>query len=81
MKRVIGNIQGYDVIYIPDKKILFCKNTAVPLDKLKEAIYGDYERYNIPQKNLVIRKDNSIIEFGCLRTTIEHAKEILDNIN
>lgn len=81
MKQVIGNIQGYDVIYIPDKKLLFCKNTVVPLALLKEAVYGSLDRYSIPQKNLVIRKDNSIIEFGCLRTTIEYAKKILAGIN
>lgn len=81
MREVIGNIQGYDVVYIPEKEILFCKNTAVPYNLLKEAVYGNLERYNIPQKNLIIRKDSSIIEFGCLRTTIEHAKEILANIH
>lgn len=81
MKKTIGTIQGYDVIYVPERKILFCKNTAVPINLIKEAVYGGFERYNIPQKNLTVRKDNSMIEFGCLRTTIEHAKEILDNIN
>lgn len=81
MRKTVGNIQGYDVIYIPEKQTLFCKNTAVPINLIKEAVYGDFERYNIPQKNLTVRKDNSMIEFGCLRTTIEHAKEILDNIN
>lgn len=81
MRKVIGNIQGYDVIYVPEKQILFCKNTAVPYNLLREAVYGNLERYNIPQKNLVVRKDSSIIEFGCLRTTIEHAKEILANIH
>lgn len=27
MRQIVGNIQGYDVIYVPEKKILFCKNT------------------------------------------------------
>lgn len=81
MKKIIGTIQGYDVIYIPERKILFCKNTAVPLDTLKEAVYGNLERYSIPQKNLVIRKDSGIIEFGCLKTTMEHARKILESIN
>lgn len=81
MKKVIGTIQGYDVIYIPERKILFCKNTAVPLDALKEAVYGNLERYSIPQKNLVIRKSNGIMEFGCLRTTTEEARRILESIN
>ena len=26
---VVGEIQGYDVIYIPEKDIVFCKNTAI----------------------------------------------------
>ena len=64
MRQTVGNIQGYDVIYVPEKRILFCKNTAVPYDLLKEAVYGDMDRYNIPQKNLVIRKSGEIIEFG-----------------
>lgn len=81
MRVVVGNIQGYDVIYIPEKDILFCKNTAVPHNLLKEAVYGGLERYTIPQKNLVIRKNNGIIEFGCLITTTENAKEILANIH
>lgn len=28
MRQTVGNIQGYDVIYVPEKRILFCKNTA-----------------------------------------------------
>lgn len=80
MRQTVGNIQGHDVIYVPERKILFCKNTAVPYDLLKEAVYSDMDRYNIPQKNLVIRKSGEIIEFGCLTTTIENAKNILTNI-
>lgn len=80
MRQIVGNIQEYDVIYVPEKRILFCKNTAVPYDLLKEAVYGDMDRYNIPQKNLVIRKSGEIIEFGCLTTTIENAKNILTSI-
>lgn len=81
MKKVVGNIQGYDVIYVPEKRVLFCKNTAVPYDLLKETVYGDMDRYNIPQKNLVIRKSGEIVEFGCLTTTIENAKNILASIH
>lgn len=80
MRQTIGNIQGYDVIYVPEKRILFCKNTTVPYDLLKEAVYGDMDRYDIPQKNLVIRKSGEIIEFGCLTTTIEKAKSILASV-
>ena len=80
MRQTVRNIQGYDVIYVPERRILFCKNTAVPYDLLKKAVYGDMDRYNIPQKNLVIRKSGEIIEFGCLTTTIENAKNILTSI-
>lgn len=31
---VVGEIQGYDVIYIPEKDIVFCKNTAIRLSVL-----------------------------------------------
>lgn len=37
MRQTVGNIQGYDVIYIPEKRILFCKNMAVPY-----LMYKDY---------------------------------------
>lgn len=50
MRQTVGNIQGYDVIYIPEKRILFCKNTAVSYNLLKEAVYGDMDRYNIPRR-------------------------------
>lgn len=80
MRQIVGNIQGYDVVYIPEKRILFCKNTAIPYNLLKEAVYGDMDRYNIPQKNLVIRKSGEIIELGCLATTLENAKDILTSI-
>ena len=81
MRQTVGNIQGYDVIYIPEKDILFCKNTAVSSKLLREALYGNLDRYNIPEKNLVIMKKGSIIKLGCLTTTIENAKKILTNIN
>lgn len=80
MRVIVGRIQGYDVIYIPEKHTIFCKNTAVPVDLITGAVYGNLDRYSIPEKNLVIRKDSSIIEFGCLRTTVENAKRILANI-
>lgn len=33
---VVGEIQGYDVIYIPEKDIVFCKNTAIKLSVLDD---------------------------------------------
>lgn len=36
MRETVGNIQGYDVIYIPEKQTLFCKNKDLELEKLWE---------------------------------------------
>lgn len=71
-KYVIGEIQGYDVIYIPSKDIVFCKNTAVKLSVLDRAVKDNALSSTIEEKDLTITKDNGTLHFGCLTTTLDN---------
>lgn len=66
----VGEIQGHDVIYIPSKDVIFCKNTAVKFSVIEKIIRSNLERSEIPEKNLTIIKDNGIVSLGCLTTTM-----------
>lgn len=80
MRTILGNIQGYDVIYIPEKDILFCKNTAIKRKQIEEAIESSLTRIKIEEKDLVITKDRNLITLGCLHLTRTQATEILNKI-
>ena len=80
-ERKVGEIQGHDVIYIPSKDVIFCKNTAVKFSVIEEIIRGDLERGEIPEKNLTIIKDNGIVHLGCLTTTMENCLNIRRRIS
>lgn len=58
---VVGEIQGYDVIYIPEKDIVFCKNTAIKLSVLDKAVKSHTISSTIEEKNLTITKDNGTL--------------------
>lgn len=77
---IVGTIQGHDVIYVPEKDTIFCKNTAVKYDVMNRIINSGLDRESVPEKNLVIHKDNGTIHLGCLTTTIENCLEIRRNI-
>ena len=72
----VGEIQGYDVIYIPSKDVIFCKNTAIKFSIIEKIIRSNLERIEIPEKNLTIIKDNGIVHLGCLTTTMENCLNI-----
>ena len=72
----VGEIQGHDVIYIPSKDVIFCKNTAVKFSVIEEIIRSNLERSEIPEKNLTIIKDNGIVSLGCLTTTMTNCLNI-----
>ncbi len=78
---VVGEIQGYDVLYIPERDCLFCKNTVLPVSIAKEALKSSLDRYEVPDKNLVILLSNFTIDLGCLSTTRENCRNIIKNIN
>lgn len=82
MKRVIvGNIQGYDVVYSLEVDYVFCKNTALPLCVMKDALKNNLDRVEIPEKNLVILFNGNIVDMGCLSTTRENLRNIAKEIN
>lgn len=77
MSEIVGVIEGYDVIYVPEKDVLFCKNTSVKFPVIERIIkYSTEEKNEIPEKNLTITKDNGIIHLGCLTTTIDNCLNI-----
>ena len=78
-RKVVGKIQGYDVIYIPEKDIVFCKNTVVNYINTDRAINSSMSRDNVDNK-LTITKDNGMIYLGCLNTTRSNVSKILNQI-
>ena len=38
MSKVVGSIDGYDVIYVEGKNMIFCKNTILPFPLIKRII-------------------------------------------
>ena len=54
MSEIVGKIEGFDVHYVPEKDILFCKNTAIKRSILSDFFYGGVDRISIPQKNIVL---------------------------
>lgn len=77
MKQVkVGEIQGYDVLYLPERDCVFCKNTVLPLSKVIETLKSPYDRVEIPGKNMVVLLSDFQVEFGCLCTTRENIKSI-----
>lgn len=77
----VGEIQGHDVIYIPSKDVIFCKNTAIKFSIIEKIIRSNLERIEISEKNLTIIKDNGIVHLGCLTTTMENCLNIRRRIS
>lgn len=77
---VVGQIQGYDVLYLPEKNYVFCKNTVLPLQTMLEALKNNVDRVEVPDKNLVIKISERSVEMGCLSTTKENLYSIKKTI-
>lgn len=77
----VGEIQGYDVLYVPEKDVIFCKNTTLSFPVIERIIKGSMERTSIPEKELVIIKNNNTVHLGCLTTTMENCLEIRKQVN
>lgn len=73
---VVGTIEGYDVIYVEERNALFCKNTAVSFPVIERIVRSSLNREEIPEKDLVITKDNGTVSLGCLTTTMENCLNI-----
>lgn len=65
----VGEIQGYPVVYIPEKDSIFCKNTIVKYPIIERIILSSHEKEEIPEKNLTIQKEKNIVHLGCLTTS------------
>ena len=75
-QEIVGKIEGYDVIYIPEKDLLFCKNTTMPYKVMKAALIDDpLDRLHL-KEGLTMTKDGSVIHMACLTTNIENCIEI-----
>lgn len=81
MQYKVGEIQNYDVIYIPERNQIFCKNTAVNFPIIERIIRGSTMRETIPEKDLTITKDMGIVTLGCLTTTMENCLDIRRKVN
>lgn len=81
MSLKVGEIQSYPVLYVPEKDVIFCKNTTVHYNIIKAAIYkSSREREDIEDGKLTVTKSNGIITLGCLVTNIANISSIRDNI-
>lgn len=81
MKHVVGEIDGHDVIYIPEKDVIFCKNTTLSFPLIERILKSKQERTSIPEKNLTVILDNGVVTLGCLTTTMENCLEIRQKVN
>lgn len=81
MKKIkVGEIEGYDVLYLPERNAIFCKNTVLPFNIAKEALTTSLDRLEVPSKNLTIKIFPISIELGCLTVSKNDAKQIYRNI-
>lgn len=76
MTTQIGEIQGYPVQYVMEKDMVFCKNTVCKVSDLEKAVFSSLNREYIEEKDLSIVKDQNIIYFGCLTTSMDNVLEI-----
>lgn len=80
-KHKVGEINGNEVVYIPEKDVIFCKNTAVKFPVIERIIRNREDKGEIPEKNLTITKDNGVVHLGCLTTTMENCLDIRRRVN
>ena len=76
----VGKIEDWPVQYIPERRMLFCKNTAISLDKIELMLRSSLSRERDEAKNLTIVKLNNVVQFGCLTTTLDNIESIRKNI-
>ena len=77
----VGEIQGHDVMYVPERNQIFCKNTAVNYSLIERIVRGNTMRETIPEKDLTITKDMGVVNLGCLTTTMENCLAIRQKVN
>ena len=77
----VGEIQGYDVLYVPEKDSIFCKNTLLSFPLIERIVRGSMDRTSIPEKDLVIIKNDNVVHLGCLTTTMQNCLDIRKQVN
>ena len=77
---VVGSIDGHDVVYVPEKDVIFCKNTTLSYPLIERIVRSADSREKIPEKKLTIDKDGDFIKLGCLYTTIGNCMEIRNQV-
>lgn len=80
-KIAVGIIEGYPVLYIPEKDCVFCKNTVVNRKLIQTLIDSPNLKETVVEKSLTISKHPTEIYLGCLHTNRENLSEIERNIN
>ena len=76
----VGIIEDNDVLYIIKKELIFCKNTTVPYDYMRKALFINKVDKTQLKHDLELVKDGNSISLGCLTTTMENCEEIYKNI-
>jgi hypothetical protein len=79
-REIVGEIQGYDVIYVPEKDVVFCKNTTCKYEHIEKALLKSPLQRNNVEDKLPTFKNNGVIEIGCLVTTESNILLINNNI-
>lgn len=76
MSEIVGKIEGFDVLYIPEKDVLFCKNTTVPYKHMKQLLIDrEVDRAEI-KNEMMATIDSNIVTLGCLTTSLENCENI-----
>ena len=76
----VGKIEEYPVLYIPSRNLCFCKNTIVRVRDVEDVLASNLSRQRIERSNLPVSKDDNIITFGCLTTSIDNLHNIKKEI-
>ena len=80
-KCLVGQIQDYDVFYLPERDLVFCKNTVIPYPQLKEVLLDkSLSKYEFKEDIIMTRATSDIIQLACLTTNIENIKQINNQI-
>ena len=77
---VVGEIEGYPVLYNPSKRHVFCKNTTINVDVIFRIMNSNTAHHRIESSKLSVFKFENTVNFGCLTTTQENVKNILKKI-
>lgn len=76
----IGDIEDYPVLYLPEKDLIFCKNTIVPVNVILDAFNSGIDRVEYKEKNLIMYFFKNEITLGCLKTSTENFRDMIKTI-